>query len=64
MAITDHGIRVWVDDDQLIIDQWQGQTAGLVYRNHALRYGTHTGRVAYFDAAANAMANVNWAVKK
>ena len=63
MAIADDGIRVWVDG-QLIISQWKGQAATLVYRDHAPRYGTRTVQVEYFDAAADATAIVNWAVKK
>ncbi len=50
MAIADDGIRVWVDDDQLVINQWQGQAATPV-------------QVEYFDTAAEVMANVLWAVK-
>lgn len=63
MTIADDGIRVWIND-QLIINRWQGQAATLVYRDYAPRYGTHTVRVEYFDAAADATAIVNWAVKK
>ncbi len=33
MANAGVGIRVWVDDDQLIINQWQGQAATPVYRD-------------------------------
>ena len=63
MTIVGNGIRVWVDDDQLIVNQWKGQAATPVYRDHALRCGTPTAWFAYFDAAADAMANVSWAVK-
>lgn len=64
MANAFIGIRVWVDDDQLIIHQWRGQTAVPVSRNHAPRYDTRTVRIEYCDAEANAMTVVNWAVKK
>lgn len=63
MAIAGDGIRVWVDGDQLIVNQWQGQAATPAYRGHTLCYGKPTVQVAYFDAAADAMANVPWAAK-
>ncbi len=64
MANAGAGIRVWGDDDQLIINQWKGQAATPVYRNHAPRYGARTVRVEYFNAAANATAIVLWAIDK
>ena len=63
MANADDSIRVWVDDDQLIIHQWKGQAATLVYLDHAPCHGIRTVQVEYFDAAADATAIVNWAVK-
>ena len=62
MAITDHGIRVWVDDDQLIIHKWQGQAAMSVYLDHALRYARPV-RVGSFDTEDEATTTVHWAVK-
>ncbi len=64
MAIAGDGIRVWVDDDQLIFNQWQGQAVTLVALDHASRYGTRTVQVEYFDNATEATAIVNWTVKK
>ena len=55
MAITDDGIRVWVDDDQLIINQWQGQTAALVGLDHAPRNSTRTVQVACLDPRPTAL---------
>ena len=52
MAIADDGIRVWVDDDQLIFNQWKGQAATLVYPDHARAVARRMVRVAYFDATS------------
>ena len=46
MAIAVTGNRVWVDDDQLIINQWQGQATTPVYSDHVVRHSTHSGRSA------------------
>ena len=49
MAIADAGNRVWVEDDQLII-QWQTAVC--------------MAQVEYFDAAPEATAIVHWTVEK
>ena len=63
IAVAD-AIVVWVDDDQLIINQWQGQATTPVYSDHMVRHSTHSGRSApTLNAAANATAIASWAIK-
>ncbi|MDE0671411.1 MAG: hypothetical protein OXH72_06695 [Caldilineaceae bacterium] len=64
MAIAGNGIRVWVDDDQLIINRWQGQTAALVDLDHARAIAWRMVQVEYFDAADEATATINWTVEE
>ena len=62
MAHAGAGMRVWVDDDLLVINQWQGQAATLVDLDRARAVAWRTVQVEYFDAAADATAIVHWAV--
>ena len=64
MTIVGNGIRVWVDDDHLIINQWQGQAATLVDLDRARAVAWRMVQVKYFNAADEATAIVNWTVGK
>jgi len=47
-TVADDGIRVWVDDE-LRIDNWQGQTATQKVQDFKLSEGSHSVRFEYFD---------------
>lgn len=58
-ALTDDGVRLWVDGT-LLIDQWRQQGATLAYADLVLGAGAHEVRVEYFDAGEAAQARVWW----
>ncbi|TFV86862.1 PA14 domain-containing protein [Blastococcus sp. CT_GayMR16] len=58
-AVSDDGIRVWVDD-VLLIDQWRAQAATTFTASRALTAGSHTVRVQYYEAAGSAVARLSW----
>ncbi|MHB1296566.1 MAG: PA14 domain-containing protein [Anaerolineae bacterium] len=58
-ALTDDGVRVWVDG-ALLIDQWRRQGATLAYADQVLEAGAHEVRVEYFDDGEAAQARVWW----
>ncbi len=61
MANADDGIRVWVDNDQLFINQWQGQTATPIDPDREPAVARCMVQVEYFDAAAD-VTIVHWTV--
>jgi uncharacterized protein YraI len=58
-ATTDDGMRVWVDDVQ-IIDSWYTSEEHTIRVDRYLDPGEHTIRVRYFDAGGRAVAKLSW----
>jgi hypothetical protein len=58
-ATTDDGMRIWVDDVQ-IIDSWYDSQAHTVNAEMYLPAGSHQIRVAYYDTGGEAVAQVDW----
>lgn len=58
-AVTDDGMRVWVDD-RLIIDQWREQPATTFTADVALTAGPHYLKVEYYENTAFAVAKLSW----
>ena len=58
-ATTDDGMRVWVDDVQ-IIDSWYDSQAHTVNAEMYLPAGSHQIRVAYYDTGGVAVASLDW----
>jgi hypothetical protein len=58
-AVSDDGIRVWVDD-VLLIDQWRPQAATTFTATRALTAGAHDVRIEWFDSGGLAEARVGW----
>ena len=57
-AITDDGIRVWVDGS-LVIDRWYPQSRTTHTGSAYLGVGTHQVKVEYFEASGTAVAVVD-----
>ena len=60
-AVTDDGMRVWIDD-RLIVDQWREQAPRTIVVDRRLAAGNHAVRVEYFEATGDATAILNWAL--
>ena len=58
-AVSDDGIRVWVDG-VLLIDQWRAQAAATFTASRALTAGSHEVRVEYYEATGQAVARLGW----
>ncbi|MHB9034394.1 MAG: PA14 domain-containing protein [Anaerolineae bacterium] len=58
-ALTDDGVRVWVDD-VLVIDAWLEQAPTLTTADVYMQAGQHHIKVEYFDASGGAQAKVWW----
>lgn len=58
-AVTDDGMRVWVDNE-LIINQWRQQAAQTVTAEKYLGPGHHLIRVEYFEQSGAAIAKLSW----
>lgn len=58
-AITDDGMRAWVDD-QLIIDQWHDQGRTQYVAAKFLTIGDHRYRVEYYENGGGAVAKFSW----
>jgi len=56
---VDDGVRVWVDGE-LLIDEWQPQSATTFTAQKALSAGTHRVQMAYFEATGYAVAKLKW----
>ncbi|GAB4538136.1 MAG: hypothetical protein Kow0063_25670 [Anaerolineae bacterium] len=59
IARADDGVRVWVDDDQ-IIDAWQIQPATTYRRMYSLSGGEHEIKMEYFENHGHAIAELQW----
>ncbi|GAA0802126.1 PA14 domain-containing protein [Spirilliplanes yamanashiensis] len=59
-AVTDDGIRVWVDGT-LLMDQWRDQPATAYTASRALTAGAHEVKVEWFETGGHAVAKLNWA---
>ena len=60
-ARSDDGIKVYVDDNQ-IIDGWWDHSATTFQNNLNLSAGLHTIKVEYYEAGADAVAQARWEV--
>lgn len=58
-ATTDDGMRIWVDNVQ-IIDAWYDSEAHILNAEMYLPAGSHQIRVAYYDTGGEAVAKVDW----
>jgi len=59
-AVSDDGIRVWVDN-QLCIDNWGPNNASITESAGVLKAGvTHQLRVEYLEIAGNAVVSLKW----
>ncbi|MBM4430374.1 MAG: hypothetical protein FJ026_08530 [Chloroflexi bacterium] len=58
-AYTDDGVRLWING-QLIIDQWQNQTATLTQQQVSLSAGFHSIRIEYYENIGAAIALIWW----
>ena len=58
-ATGDDGIRVWVDNEQ-IVSAWQPQLATTYASRNALSAGTHTIIMEYYEQGGAAVAQLNW----
>lgn len=58
-AVTDDGMRVWVDNE-LIINQWRQQSAQTITAEKYLGPGHHLIRVEYFEQSGAAVAKLSW----
>ena len=57
-AVTDDGMRVWIDG-QVLIDQWRNQLATFT-ASRALTAGNHDIRIDYFETNQGAVAKFSW----
>lgn len=60
-ASTDDGMRVWVDNNQ-IIDVWYDSQAHAVSADLFLTSGDHHVRVEYYEAGGQALAKLEWSL--
>jgi hypothetical protein len=58
-ASSDDGMRVWVDNNQ-IIDVWYDSSAHTVESDLYLTSGDHIVRVEYYEAGGQAVAQFDW----
>ncbi len=56
---TDDGVRVWVDDTQ-VINHWENQLSTVWTGDIQLSAGTHRVKMEYFDQGGSAMAQLSW----
>jgi glucose/arabinose dehydrogenase len=57
-AVTDDGMRVWIDG-QILIDEWRNQLATFT-ASRALTAGNHDVRIDYFETNQGAVAKFSW----
>ncbi len=60
-ATMDDGMRVWVDDSQ-IIDSWNDSQVHTVEADIYLSAGDHHVKVDYYEATGGAIAQLSWAL--
>ncbi len=58
-ATTDDGMRVWVDNSQIIDSWWDSQVHSLSF-DITLGSGDHPIKVEYYEAGGKAVAKLNW----
>lgn len=59
-SISDDGLRLWIDDVDLRLNNWVEQEATWHYQDWHWLEGPHTLRVEYFDGAGGAQAKFWW----
>jgi hypothetical protein len=59
-AVSDDGIRVWVDG-ALLIDQWRDQAPTTFTASRTLTAGQHDVKVEWFETGGGAVAKLSWA---
>jgi hypothetical protein len=59
VAIADDGIRVWIDDNQ-IIDNWQNQSVTPNMSTRQISAGKHVVRVEYYEDIGGALTQFRW----
>jgi hypothetical protein len=60
-ATTDDGMRVWIDNNQLI-DVWYDSQVHSVSADRYLTSGDHLVRVEYYEAGGDAVAQFDWSL--
>jgi hypothetical protein len=58
-ALTDDGIRLWVDDKQ-ILDEWHRTDSQTYYADAYLTAGTHIVKVEYYEHTGFARIRLTW----
>ena len=58
-AVTDDGVRLWVDDYQLI-DQWVPNDGKPFFGDTYLAAGPHTVKMEYYNLTGRALAHLSW----
>ena len=58
-AVTDDGMRVWLDGIPLI-DAWRDQAPTTYTATPTLTAGEHEVRVEFYDATSHAAARLSW----
>ncbi|MCY3657578.1 MAG: LysM peptidoglycan-binding domain-containing protein [Caldilineaceae bacterium] len=59
IGLADQGVRVFLNND-LLLDNWDGETAGPLAVDTVLEAGTHAVRVEYWEETGPAMVYVLW----
>ena len=59
IGLADQGVRVFLNDG-LLLDNWDGETAGPLTVDTVLEAGTHSVRVEYWEETGPAMVYVFW----
>ena len=59
IGLADQGVRVFLNND-LLLDNWNGETAGPLAVDTVLEAGTHAVRVEYWEETGPAMVYVLW----
>jgi hypothetical protein len=58
-TVTDDGVRLWVDDSQLI-DQWAPNDSKPFFGDIYLAAGPHTVKMEYYNLTGQALAHLKW----
>ena len=58
-TVTDDGVRLWVDDNQ-IIDQWVPNDSQPFFGDIYLTAGLHTVKMEYYNLTGKALAHLKW----
>ncbi len=57
---VDDGVRVWLDETEILMEYWQPQDFAWHYRDWHYVEGPHTLRVEYYEEAGNARIQFWW----